>query len=498
MKILALSAENIKRLSAVEIKPDGSSLVVIAGENEAGKSSVLDAIEMALGGEKKLPAEPLRRGADKGRVVLDLGDIVVTRRFTKTGTSLTVTNRDGAKYPSPQALIDGLVGRLTFDPLAFASMKDADQATTLRALAHINTSDLEADRKAAYDERTLVNRDVTQATATLATLPAKHADVGETVETFEALTAELEQADQLAQAAADAARAEATAEAARDAAGQRAAVALALVEELREKLAAAETASEEAEMAVSTSADTLAAAMRARARADERVPDRVALRTKIADIERRNQCVRENQQRAKLEAQQTERQADADRLTARIDALDAEKAKRLTSASFPLPGLGLDDTGVTWQGLPFAQASTAVRTRVSVAIGLALNPKLRVSAGQKRQRPRPEEPQLIAELAAAAGAQVWLERIDGGERLSDRRHRRRHGPRTGARMNTKELVFIDLSSIAYPIWHMSQSESDPNAASQKIVARVRALAADHASCRDLLRQRPLVPEGHLR
>lgn len=47
-------------------------------------------------------------------------------------------------------------------------------------------------------------------------------------------------------------------------------------------------------------------------------------------------------------------------------------------------------------------------------------------------------------------------------------------------MNTKELVFIDLSSIAYPIWHMSQSEPDPNSTSQKVLARVRATAADHA------------------
>jgi 5'-3' exonuclease len=44
---------------------------------------------------------------------------------------------------------------------------------------------------------------------------------------------------------------------------------------------------------------------------------------------------------------------------------------------------------------------------------------------------------------------------------------------------TNELVLIDLSSIAYPIWHMSQSEPDPNRASQQIVARVRALATGH-------------------
>ena len=40
---------------------------------------------------------------------------------------------------------------------------------------------------------------------------------------------------------------------------------------------------------------------------------------------------------------------------------------------------------------------------------------------------------------------------------------------------TKEVILIDLSSIAYPIWHMSQSEPDPNATSTETVARIRAL-----------------------
>lgn len=44
---------------------------------------------------------------------------------------------------------------------------------------------------------------------------------------------------------------------------------------------------------------------------------------------------------------------------------------------------------------------------------------------------------------------------------------------------TNELVLVDLSSIAHPIWHMSQSEPDPNHTSQAIVARVRALASTH-------------------
>jgi ribosomal silencing factor RsfS len=194
MKILRLTAENVKRLSVVEIAPNGSPIVVIAGENEAGKSSVLDAIEMALGGEKSLPPEPVRRGQEKAKVIADLGDIIVTRRFTQSGSSLTVTNREGAKFPSPQAMLDGLVGRLSFDPLAFASMKPDVQATTLRALAKIDTTDIETARKKAYDERTLVNRDVTQSDAALAKMP-KHDGVGVELQSLDGLAQQLRAVD---------------------------------------------------------------------------------------------------------------------------------------------------------------------------------------------------------------------------------------------------------------------------------------------------------------
>jgi len=42
-----------------------------------------------------------------------------------------------------------------------------------------------------------------------------------------------------------------------------------------------------------------------------------------------------------------------------------------------------------------------------------------------------------------------------------------------------EIVLIDLSSVAHPIWHVSQSEPDPNTTSTRTVARVRALANGH-------------------
>src|SRR5262245_55130191 len=119
LRIVKLEAANVKRLTAVAIEPDGN-LVVIGGKNGAGKSSVLDSIAFALGGKDLLCEEPLRNGTEKGHVSVDLGDLHVRRTFTPDGGStLVVANADGARYPSPQKVLDALVGKLCFDPLDF-------------------------------------------------------------------------------------------------------------------------------------------------------------------------------------------------------------------------------------------------------------------------------------------------------------------------------------------------------------------------------------------
>lgn len=139
MHITELRAENIKRLVAVRVKPDGS-LVVVGGNNGQGKTSLLDSIAMALGGKDLMPAEPLRRGAEKGQITVTLDDGATIKRTLTSGGGgqLTVTNADGARYPTPQKLIDGLVGKLSFDPLSFSRMESKAQAATLRALVGLD------------------------------------------------------------------------------------------------------------------------------------------------------------------------------------------------------------------------------------------------------------------------------------------------------------------------------------------------------------------------
>ncbi|MGH9252599.1 MAG: AAA family ATPase, partial [Acidimicrobiales bacterium] len=126
MKIVKLTAENIKRLRAVEITPDGNT-VIITGRNGQGKTSVLDSIWYALGGgpAAKGTIRPVRDGQNRAEVTVDLGDLVVTRSWTSAGgTALRVENTDGARYKSPQQMLDGLVGKLSFDPLTFAQQSE--------------------------------------------------------------------------------------------------------------------------------------------------------------------------------------------------------------------------------------------------------------------------------------------------------------------------------------------------------------------------------------
>jgi recombinational DNA repair ATPase RecF len=85
MKIVGLQAENFKRLRAISIHPNGDPLVRIVGKNAQGKTSALDCISAALGGERLCPDEPIRRGAETADIQIDLGDLVVRRRVTAAG-----------------------------------------------------------------------------------------------------------------------------------------------------------------------------------------------------------------------------------------------------------------------------------------------------------------------------------------------------------------------------------------------------------------------------
>ena len=369
MKILELKAQNVKRLSAVEITPDGH-VVEIAGANGAGKSSVLDSIMYGLAGKKSLPAEPLRRGEKAGQVSIKLdGDesnglqpMIVTRTFGKNGRStLKITSADGYEAPSPQAILDELCGRIAFDPLEFTRQSAKQQIETLKAIAGLDFT--EADRKwiAIFDERRIVNRDVKalqarmDAATTYENAPAVEVSVAD-------LSVELTRRIKVNQENTRLINEE-------NAALRIHAALLADTAELERQLI------ESRKLLNNSEADAVSLHKKVAGLRDE---DHREIQTQISTAEETNRQVRANQVAQVLEEEYKVKATTSDGLTQHIDDIAADKARQLGEAVWPVSGLGFDENGVTFDGLPFEQASSAERLRVSVAMGFALNPTLRV------------------------------------------------------------------------------------------------------------------------
>ncbi len=394
MRILKLEAENVKRLRAVRIAPKGNA-VVIGGRNAQGKSSVLDAIQAALGGKGAAPAEPLRRGADRGHVVLELDDLVVKRTFTEGGGSqLVVTTKDGAKHAAPQTILDKLVGELSFDPLRFTRMEPKEQVATLRALGGLDFSALDAQRAKAFAERTEVGRELKRTGAMLEQSP--HHDGAPAAEvSMVDLLAELEtRRGQNRANKADRDKLEAMRSRAKSMVDR--------IEQLERELAAAKEELAKAQAEGKVFAGQVAALIDA---------DEAELVERIRTAEQTNAKVRANAARDKLEEEMqrlAEQQTD---LTASIEAIDEDKREQLAAAKFAVPGLAFDEHGVTLNGLPFEQASSAEQLRVSVAIGLAMNPKLKVLLIRDGALLDDDSLAAVAAQAAEADAQLWIERV---------------------------------------------------------------------------------------
>jgi hypothetical protein len=129
-----------------------------------------------------------------------------------------------------------------------------------------------------------------------------------------------------------------------------------------------------------------------------------------------NEAVRQAAERRAKALEVSEIMERHEGLTARIEELDRTKADGLRNAQMPVDGLGLDDDGVTYNGIPFRQCSAAEQLRVSLAMAMAANPQIGVVRITDGSLLDSASMQIVAEMAEAADCQVWIERVsdDGG------------------------------------------------------------------------------------
>lgn len=405
-KIISLSASNFKKLTAVEITPAGN-VITLTGDNGAGKSCILDSIQSALAGGKTIPEEPIRRGEEKGSVTIQLDDYVVTRTFTPAGGTLRVENAAGHRQSSPQNLLDKLVGNLAFDPLAFSRLKSHEQWEQLRELIGLNFEALDQERQKAYDERTVVGRELLRQQVLLKEIEPSVDDAPDAETSAASVLADLAKAEETNRIAAAFKREIDSFQADHN----KASVA---VKEAEQEIQAVEQALADWRAELKTRQVNQSRAFQnwQDASKDPGCPAPVPtepIKEKLTLLEGTNARVRQKQKRKGLSEgahRSAEQQQD---LTERIAEIDATKTKMITDAPFPLSELSFDGEQITYRGIRFAQCSDGEKLRVSVAVGMALNPKLRVIFVRDGSLLDKAGLQTIADLAKNNDYQVWLE-----------------------------------------------------------------------------------------
>ena len=397
MKIIKLEASNVMRLNAIEIVPK-SDTVIIGGKNEQGKSSVLDSIILALGGRKSKIKEPLKKGKDKGKVVLELDGtgLIVTRTFTKAGGGvLTVTNKEGAKFQSPQAMLDKISGALTFDPLAWVGMDEAKQLKVLKDLTGVTFEEEDKLRAQVYETRTEANRKLKMLQTQMEALPEHGDDVP---------AAELSVSDLMSELAT------------RRGSNKKYQVLSDHIENLDAYIVGRAKEIEKMEAEILIAKKELAKVADERGSAIEMfeslVPaDEAEIETQIKSADTINRKVREKIEKATLATRIAKGTQVIHGMTDNLAEIDKAKQDKLSSAKMPIEFLTFDESGVYYKSVPFSQASSAEALRVSVAMGIAMNPELKILLIRDGSLLDEDNLKLISEMAFDSGVQIWIEKV---------------------------------------------------------------------------------------
>ena len=364
VKITALEAENVKRIKAVALTPSPTGLTLVGGNNNQGKTSVLDALAWALGGERFRPTAAQRDGAvAPAHLKVTLSNGVVVERKGKNA-SLTVTDPTGRR--SGQQLLNAFVEPLALDLPRFMDASDKEKADILLRIigigAELHTRDLEI--KGLYDKRTFTGQlaaqkkhfaeelvsypEAPEEPVSASDLIRQQQDIlarnGEN-QRLRAQYAELEQ--QVQQCVDELKRTR-----------ERIATLQQLADELDAKHTKLFNQRETARKTVSQLQDESTAELEA----------------SIRDIEETNRKVRANLEKSRAEDEAAQYASEYDRLTESIQQKRADRMALLNGADLPLPGLSVEDGVLTYTGKHWLDMSGSDQLRVAAAIVRRLNP----------------------------------------------------------------------------------------------------------------------------
>lgn len=394
VKINTLEFENVKRIKALALEPSPNGLTVIGGRNNQGKTSVLDAICWALGGEKYRPSQAQREGAllpPTLKVTLSNG-IVVERKGKNS--ALKVTDPNGNK--SGQQLLNSFLEPLALDLPQFMNSSNKDKANTLLRIIGVGDKlyELERTEKEMYDKRHAIGQ--------IADQKAKYAKEMVSYEGVPEIP--ISASDLIAQQQAILAR---------NGENQRKRQ---LKAQYDYELEQARQALDEAKRRY---AQAQANAQTAAKSAEDLVDESTAeLEKNIADIDTINTKVRANLDKVKAEEEAKGYREQYDALTVQIEDVRKEKFDLLNNADLPLRGLSVADGELTFEGQKWDNMSGSQQLRVATAIVRKLNPECGFVLLDKLEQMDTDTLKEFGQWLESEGLQAIATRVSLGEECS--------------------------------------------------------------------------------
>ena len=386
MKIINLKTENFKKIKAVEITPTDNT-IIITGKNGQGKTSLLDSIFVALTGKNRELKKPIRNGEDKAVIEVDMGKYKVIRTFTAKTNNLKVVNKDGSLWPKPQAMLDDIVGELSFDPLEFIRKKEKEQRDILLNLIGVDVEKIVQERKAVYDRRYengIEGKAMTfysdEEVKWAKSLPRKKQDIEKIKEDLLEENNKKNQAYNLSFIV--------------DELNSN-------IKELEEKLTTAkkELIKKKKELSLIKFSE-------------KKVKD---LTTKVDEAIHKNDNIEKAGVILKSNEKVEEKRKSYTDLTKRLENIDKEKKKLLDSAIMPIDGLKIDEDGVIYNKVPLSQVSMSEKIKVGVAISMAMNPELKVIRIDDGSLLDSDNLKAIQDMVKEQDYQIWIESVDNKE-----------------------------------------------------------------------------------
>lgn len=394
IKINQFELENVKRIKAVKIEPTQNGITVIGGKNGQGKTSVLDAIAWALGGERYRPSQPNRDGSVIPPMLhIELSNGLIVERKGKN-SDLKVTDPNGNK--SGQQLLNEFISQLALDLPKFINSTNKEKADILLRIIGVGDvlAQYDYEESKFYNERHAIGQLADRKAKFASEMPSYPRNETELISITELISRQ-------------------QAILAKNGENQR-------LREKRDNIRREKERIEAEIQALNEKYQLICSEYETAFKSAENLQDEATeqIERDIAEIEKINLEIRANLNKFKAEEEAAECRSQYDELTAKIDEIRTKRRALLDNADLPLDGLGVENGELTYKGYKWDNMSGSEQLKVATAIVRRLNPDCGFVLLDKLEQMDVDTLSEFGEWLESEGLQAIATRVSLGDECS--------------------------------------------------------------------------------